>query len=657
MPYSIETKDGISIQNIPDDIPADSQILKDRVAKLRAERDGQTQQLEQPQAAPTQTAESVEQAGDFKPLETLGNIGRQIIGGLETAGAVAGGIVAEPVAGIVGLAEAANPLTDPGAGAQAVETVRRAIGDITAPRTEAGKSQLAAVGEFIAPAVRAFTGAEEALGDSALRATGSPLLAAAAKTIPTLAGEILGIGLAKGVSRIGKPTASQIRIGELIQRSRPSSEILDIGDVLIAPGSKQLKIQSISDIAARSSDNHPAIAEINQIIESGGDASDLIEGIFETVNSTKGAANETARFLLNGAGRVAKDPLAIEAIKQGFDPGVIAAIKGSAGVNVAKLGAMVDILERGKANARVASEFRPSDIVGDSLLDRFKAVKKINSDAGKRLDGVAKSLKGQSVDFSAPISNFISDLGEMGIAVENVGGKFTGNFNGSIIEGLAAPEKAINRIVERLGRGGGNIDAFDVHRMKKFIDENVTFGKTKEGLGGKTEQLLKSLRRDLDGALDSAFPEYNAVNTQFSDTISALDNFKQSSGAKFDPMSPNADKFVGTLSRRLLSNAQSRVQLLDSAAQLQSVAKKHGARFDDDILTQAMFVDELQSVFGSSAKASFLGDIEKGVRTATGRRGLADVGIDAATEIAQKSRGINEKNAIKAIRNLLENRQ
>lgn len=36
MPYSITTKDGITIQNIPDDVPADAPQLRERVAKIRA---------------------------------------------------------------------------------------------------------------------------------------------------------------------------------------------------------------------------------------------------------------------------------------------------------------------------------------------------------------------------------------------------------------------------------------------------------------------------------------------------------------------------------------------------------------------------------------------------------------------------------------------
>jgi hypothetical protein len=44
MPYSITTKDGITINNIPDDVPANSDVLKERVAKIR----GDTHPAEQP---------------------------------------------------------------------------------------------------------------------------------------------------------------------------------------------------------------------------------------------------------------------------------------------------------------------------------------------------------------------------------------------------------------------------------------------------------------------------------------------------------------------------------------------------------------------------------------------------------------------------------
>jgi len=38
MPYSITTRDGITIQNIPDNVPPDSPELKQRVEQIRAQR-------------------------------------------------------------------------------------------------------------------------------------------------------------------------------------------------------------------------------------------------------------------------------------------------------------------------------------------------------------------------------------------------------------------------------------------------------------------------------------------------------------------------------------------------------------------------------------------------------------------------------------------
>lgn len=64
MAYSITTKDGITINNIPDDVPPDSQELKDRVAAIRA---GQTekpaQPTTQPQEGPSTGQQLARQAG------------------------------------------------------------------------------------------------------------------------------------------------------------------------------------------------------------------------------------------------------------------------------------------------------------------------------------------------------------------------------------------------------------------------------------------------------------------------------------------------------------------------------------------------------------------------------------------------------------------
>lgn len=606
MPYSIKTKDGITINNIPDDIAPDSDILKQRVASIRTESQ---------QAVPTERIGRAERRRIGTVPGTPGGQLAETIGGvIEPAAAIVSGAIAEPLAGIAGIAQAINPLAAPGAGARAVEATKEAL--TLQPRTETGRARLQAVGEAVAPIAEAFTGAEQFLGTKTFEATGSPLLSAVAESIPTALGEIAGIagirGGIKGVQRLQKQSPTKQRIAQLIEEGT--------GDI------------------------------------------------------------ETARFklensIIEGAPKVVKDRAAIESINQGFDEAVIAAVKGSSKADKQAFSKMVDIMEKGKKNARFAIENRPSDVVGDLLMQRLRVVQKANRNAGKRLEGVAKDLKGKPVEFQPAIDTFVSDLSDMGITIgRDVDGRVVTDFRGSDIEGLPGPEAAVKRIVKRLSATKPP-DAFELHRMKKFIDEQVTFGKNAEGLAGKTEVVLKRLRRNLDETLDSNFPEYDKVNTQYSETIGALDAFQDVAGKKMNLTGKNADKATGTLMRRIMSNAQSRITVLDAVNEVERIAKKFGGKlgeqlqitgpvdkaFSNDLLAQILFVDELDSVFGPVARTSFQGQIQQGVqqaaRAAGGQQGLGAAALDVAAKTAERLRGINEAGAFKAIKQLLREKK
>lgn len=70
MPYSIQTKDGIRINNIPDDVAPDSQQLKDRVAQIRS---GQQTPQPQEQAAPEErlTRRGLRSERQLQPSEDI----------------------------------------------------------------------------------------------------------------------------------------------------------------------------------------------------------------------------------------------------------------------------------------------------------------------------------------------------------------------------------------------------------------------------------------------------------------------------------------------------------------------------------------------------------------------------------------------------------
>lgn len=379
-------------------------------------------------------------------------------------------------------------------------------------------------------------------------------------------------------------------------------------------------------------------AEVRDLIQSGSTNNDLVE------------------FKVNEKGKVKKDSLAVATVQQGFEPGVIQAVKQASASDKSKLLKMVNITQIGRKNKRQSTENRATDVVGDSLLGRYKEVYKQNRLAGGKLDAVAKSLKDQQVDYSPAINEFAQELKQMGISVD---ANLTPIFKGSDIEGVKGAERVITQIMARM-RDTKVPDGHDVHRLKKYIDEQVTFGKSTDGLAGKSERVLKNLRRNLDTVLDERFPEYNSVNTTYAETIGALDAFQKAAGTKINLQGANADKAVGTVMRRLMSNAQSRVQLMDAVQELEAIAKKTG-RFDDDLLNQVMFADELERMFTSPSTTSLQGEVKKAlgstVDAATGRKGVLESGKDILDSVGNATSNVNEDAAFRAIRELLKSNQ
>ena len=53
--------------------------------------------------------------------QTESSFGDEALGVVENVGAIASGIVAEPMAGLAGIAQSLNPFADEGAGARAIE--------------------------------------------------------------------------------------------------------------------------------------------------------------------------------------------------------------------------------------------------------------------------------------------------------------------------------------------------------------------------------------------------------------------------------------------------------------------------------------------------------------------------------------------------------
>lgn len=192
MPYSITTKDGITIQNIPDNVPADSQVLKDRVAAIRG---GQTQAPEPPGILGSLASSGAqgltlgfadELAGLFSPeakqkmrqyqsrveetrpgLSLLGEVGGAVLPALAAAPFTAGGsLAAIPASAAKGLGRRALTGAAIGAGTGGLSAVGKSEAE-TIPELGQEFAQGAAMGGAFGGALpvagRAVRGAVDAL--------------------------------------------------------------------------------------------------------------------------------------------------------------------------------------------------------------------------------------------------------------------------------------------------------------------------------------------------------------------------------------------------------------------------------------------------------------------------------------------------------------
>ena len=145
-----------------------------------------------------------------QPVQQEQSFADKAIGVTENVGSLVSGAIAEPVAGLAGIAQSLNPFADEGAGAKAVESTREAL--TYKPRSDAGQSQQQALGELLAPVGEALSESEKFLGENTLKLTGSPALAAMAHSLPTAALELIGVKGSKRLTGAAKePTKKAIK--------------------------------------------------------------------------------------------------------------------------------------------------------------------------------------------------------------------------------------------------------------------------------------------------------------------------------------------------------------------------------------------------------------------------------------------------------------
>lgn len=161
---------------------------------------------------------------DQDPPKEGGFFGASVI---EPAATFLSGAVAEPAAGLVGLATL--PFADAGKATENIEAVREAMTYI--PKTPAGMASLKKIAGFLQPVGEALETVEKGAGDIAYRATDSSVMGALATASPAAALTALGIAPVRRALLLGKkakPLAETRKAKKLLKKAAPEVDELKI---------------------------------------------------------------------------------------------------------------------------------------------------------------------------------------------------------------------------------------------------------------------------------------------------------------------------------------------------------------------------------------------------------------------------------------------
>lgn len=377
-------------------------------------------------------------------------------------------------------------------------------------------------------------------------------------------------------------------------------------------------------------------------------ADDAVTGAAQLAGRTRTGDISAVRQTVSEAGEAVADPKARAALRQGFTDDMVARIKASSAATRGRMRRMLNTKERQLTTADDLSDaIRPSDEVGNAVSRRIAVVAKANSRAGKQVRAQANRLKTKTVDTSVARQSFLDDLAEEGIRVGDEGVDLTG----TPYEDMGTVKDLLNLVLRQSRAAGDN--AYKAHRLKNTIDKRVSFGKQSEGgLDTTIENIVKGYRRGIDKALDDTFDAYRVPNETFAETRSVLDAYQDAVGKRVDFDGQDLDKTLGQLSRRLFSNAVSRVDQLKALGNLEEMAIKHGLKQKDSPLALARFADELETVVRRSQRTDITSAIARGTSDVaeSPARALRDRTIEAGLE---KVLGVDEKKQIAAMRALL----
>ena len=435
------------------------------------------------------------------------SFGDQALGVAENVGSLISGAVAEPLAGLAGIAQSINPFSDEGAGARAVESTRDAL--TFKPSTETGQLQQQAIGEALAPVGQALSSAEKFLGEETLNLTGSPALASIAHTLPTAALELIGIKGARRATAIKDPSKSLIK-KTLIESAPDVDKIKGASRAIF----KELDNSGVSvkqSALKRLDDNLSAIAKKEGIdIRVTPEAAGAIDAVKESI--AKGDSIPTSE--MDTLRTIAKNSIvATDANKMRVGSAVVDEIDSFLddikSIDIEK-GAQVSARDVGKkynAARKLWGRAKRSEMLQDAIemgSSRKAGVEKGIRNELNNLLNRKKSRKFLSPEDIKAIrkvtdgdfkQNFASLVGGMGLKLDNSPSIFSSIIGGGGVGAVASTIPGLAGAAAPIAIGAITVGTVAKEVAKSITKNRANFLKTITSAGNDAEKITKAYLR------------------------------------------------------------------------------------------------------------------------------------------------------------------
>ena len=397
----------------------------------------------------------------------------------------------------------------------------------------------------------------------------------------------------------------------------------------------------------------------------------VVDNIIKKKLKSGDQTNALFNLKLDAKGNVIKNKFGDEALKQGFKKGQIAAVNSANKSTKREMRKMLSMKRSIHADDSKALEFRPTNIVGDSAMDRFNFIRRKASDLRKELDTVASKefgpgknllesdkagglLRGRQIDPAKVSGTYFTGLEKLGVQVDDSVFPPKLNFTASAISEDKTSQRVIKSVTRILAKGGGgDIDALTAHGFKKQLDTMLDFNKkAASGLTDSGKKFTGDIRRSLNESIRDVSPRYARVNDELSKSLTSMESFDKALGG-IDAFADNASVSVGQTLRRLLSNAQSKANLDTALTSLDDVAKELGGEFDVDVRRLIQFNNTLDDRFTATAKGSMQGTLESAARSGP-REAAKDFAFKKGAGKIDDIRGISDSNAFNVMEKILK---